>query len=221
MPFLPGGIPDPMALHPMEGHPRIVFLRPLVQAPNISIGEYTYYDDPEHPEEFERRNVLYGYGPERLEIGRYCALAEGVRFIMAGANHPMLGPSTFPFGIFGGVWADTTMDLVMGAPSRGSTVVGHDVWLGYRALVMPGVTIGHGAVVAAASVVVSDVPPYAIVGGSPARVLRMRYSDDEVAMLLRAAWWDWPVALVTEHARTIMAGAPTELEAVARENGLV
>src|SRR3954469_142339 len=158
MPFLPGGIPDPMALHPMEGHPRIVFLRPLVRAPNISIGDYTYYDDPEDPEEFERRNVLYAVGPERLEIGRYCALAEGVRFIMAGANHPMLGPSTFPFGIFGGDWAETTMDLVMSAPSRGDTVVGHDVWLGYRALVMPGVTIGNGTVIAAASAVVGDIP---------------------------------------------------------------
>src|SRR3954471_20307199 len=221
MPFLPGGIPDPMALHPMEGHPRIVFLRPLVQAPNISIGEYTYYDDPEHPEEFERRNVLYAVGPERLEIGRYCALAEGVRFIMAGANHAMTGPSTFPFGIFGGVWAETTMDLVMSAEPRRDTGVGSDVWLGYRALVMPGVTIGHGAVVAAGSVVVGDLPPYAIAGGNPARVLRMRFTEPEVEALLRAAWWDWPVGLVTEHARTIMAGTPSELEAVARENGLL
>src|SRR3954447_1301234 len=210
MPFLP----DPMALHPMEGYPRIVFLRPLVRAPNISIGDYTYYDDPEAPEEFERRNVLYAVGPERLEIGRYCALAEGVRFIMAGANHPMLGPSTFPFGIFGGAWAETTMDLVMSAPSRGDTVVGHDVWLGYWTLVMPGVTIGHGAVVAAGSVVVSDIPPYAIAGGNPARVLHMRYDEDDVARLLRAAWWDWPVELVTEHARTIMSGTPAELEAI-------
>ena len=100
------------------------------------------------------------------------------------------------------------MDLVMGAPSRGDTVVGNDVWLGYRALVLPGVTIGHGAVVAAASVVASDVPPYAIVGGNPARVIRPRYETDDVERLLRAAWWDWPVELVTEHARTIMSGTP-------------
>jgi virginiamycin A acetyltransferase len=213
--------PDPTTVHPVSGQKRVVYLRPLIRSPNVSVGEYTYYDDPEAPEEFEQRNVLYAYGPERLEIGRYCALAEGVRFLMAGGNHAMLGPSTFPFGIFGGVWGETTMDLVMGAPSRGDTVVGSDVWLGYRALVMPGVTIGHGAVVAAASVVVGDVPPYAIVGGNPAQVLRVRYSGDEVAALLRAAWWDWPVDLVTEHARTIMAGTPAELEAVARENGLL
>jgi virginiamycin A acetyltransferase len=108
------------------------------------------------------------------------------------------------------------MDLVMGAPSRGDTVVGHDVWLGYQAVVMPGVTIGSGAVVAAGSVVVADIPPYAIAGGNPATVLRMRYEPEDVDRLLRAAWWDWPVELVTEHARTIMAGTPAELEAIAR-----
>jgi virginiamycin A acetyltransferase len=133
---------------------------------------------------------------------------------MPGANHADLGPSTFPFGIFGPPW-DLTMDLVMGAPSRGDTVIGNDVWLGYQALVLPGVTIGHGAVVAAASVVASDVPPYAIVGGNPARVIRRRYEDDDVERLLRAAWWDWPVELVSEHARTIMSGTPAELEQIA------
>jgi virginiamycin A acetyltransferase len=210
------GAPDPTVLHPVTGQERVVFLRALVRDPKIEVGDYTYYDDPEDPLGFERDAVLYGYGPERLVIGRYCAIASGVRFIMAGANHADLGPSTFPFGIFGGEWAERTMDLVMGAPSRGDTVVGNDVWLGYRALVMPGVTIGHGAVVAAASVVTSDVPAYAIVGGNPARVIRMRYGEEDVERLLRAAWWDWPVELVTEHARTIMSGTPAELERISR-----
>jgi virginiamycin A acetyltransferase len=217
---LPPGVPDPMTVHPVDGQERVVFLRPLIQDPRFSVGDYTYYDDPVEPELFEQRNILYAYGPERLEIGRYCALAEGVRFIMPGANHAMLGPSTFPFGIFGGEWAGT-MDLVMGAESRGDTVVGSDVWLGYQALVMPGVSIGHGAVVAAGSVVVGDIPPYAIAGGNPARVLRVRYSESEVATLLRVAWWDWPVSLVTSSARAIMAGTVAELEVIARENGLV
>src|SRR5204863_2982008 len=132
-----------------------------------------------------------------------------------------LGPSTFPFGIFGAPWAERTMDLVMGAPSRGDTIVGHDVWIGYSALVLPGITIGHGAVIAAASVVAADVPPYAVVAGNPARVVRRRFDDDDVARLLRAAWWDWPIALVTEHARTIMAGTPGDLERVAAEHGLL
>jgi len=210
-------IPDPNQVHPLPTTDRVVFLKPIVTSEKIEVGDYTYYDDAAaDPTEFERNNVLYGYGPERLVIGRYCALAEGVRFVMAGANHAMLGPSTFPFGIFGGAWAETTMDLVMSAPSRGDTVVGNDVWLGYRTLVMPGVTVGDGAVVAAASVITSDIPPYAIAGGNPARVLRMRYEPDDVDRLLRAAWWNWPVELVTEHARTIMAGTPAELEAIAR-----
>ena len=135
---------------------------------------------------------------------------------MGGANHADLGPSTFPFGIFGADWADT-MDLVMSAPSRGDTVVGNDVWLGYGALVMPGVTIGDGAVVAAGSLVSADVPPYAIVAGNPARVVRSRFGEDDVAALLRAAWWDWPVELISEHARTIMSGEPAELERIAAD----
>ena len=208
-----------MVLHPVAGQDRVVFLRPLVTDPRIEVGEYSYYDDPDEPLEFERDAFLYAHGPERLIIGRYCAIASGVRFVMPGANHADLGPSTFPFGIFGEPWAERTMDLVMGAPSRGDTVVGNDVWLGYRALVLPGVTIGHGAIVAAASVVASDVPPYAIVAGNPARVIRRRYEDEDVERLLRAAWWDWPVELVTEHARTIMAGTPKELERISRSIG--
>ena len=215
------GAPDPARLHPLPGQERVVFLRPLVKNPKIEVGDYSYYDDPDDSLAFERDAVLYGYGPERLVIGRYCAIASGVRFLMAGGNHADLGPSTFPFGIFGAPWADLTMDLVMGAPSRGDTVVGHDVWIGYQALVMPGVTIGAGAVVAAARVVTADVPPYAIVAGNPARVVRRRFEDEDVARLLRAAWWHWPVDLVTEHARAIMAGTPAELERVAADNGLL
>jgi virginiamycin A acetyltransferase len=206
--------PDPMVLHPVANARRVVFLKPLVENPNVEVGDYTYYDHPDDPLAFEREAVLYAFGPERLIIGRYCAIAAGVRFLMPGANHADLGPSTFPFGIFGEPWAERTMDLVMGAPSRGDTVVGNDVWLGYQALVLPGVTIGHGAVVAAASVVAADVPPYAIVAGNPARVVRRRFGDEDVERLLRAAWWDWPVALVTEHARAIMAGTPAELERI-------
>ena len=212
------GAPDPKVLHPVAGQDRVVYLRPLVTDPRIEVGEYTYYDSFGDPREFEREAVLYAFGPERLVIGRFCAIASGVRFLMPGANHADLGPSTYPFGVFGPPW-DTTMDIVMSAPSRGDTVVGHDVWIGYAAMVMPGVTIGHGAVVAAGSVVASDVPAYAIAAGNPARVVRRRYEDDDVERLLRAAWWDWPIGLVTEHARSIMAGTPAELERLAAENG--
>jgi virginiamycin A acetyltransferase len=206
--------PDPGTLHPVAGQDRVVFLKPLVRSPKIQVGDFTYYDHPERATEFESDAVLYGFGPERLVIGRYCAIGAGVRFLMGGANHADLGPSTYPFGIFGGDWADT-MDLVMSAPSRGDTVVGNDVWLGYEALVLPGVTVGDGAVVAAASVVSADVPPYAIVAGNPARIVRRRYEDADVERLLTAAWWDWPVEAVTAHAREIMAGDPARLGEIA------
>lgn len=130
--------PDPMALHPVAGQQRVVFLKPLVSNPNIEVGDYSYYDDPDDPLAFERNAVLYAFGPERLIIGRYCAIASGVRFLLPGANHADRGPSTFPFGIFGPPWAERTMDLVTSAQSRGDTVIGNDVWIGYQALVLPG-----------------------------------------------------------------------------------
>jgi virginiamycin A acetyltransferase len=213
-------IPNPETLHPVAGHPRVVFLKPLIQSPNIVVGDYSYYDDPDDPTAFERNNVLYAFGPERLVIGRYCALAAEVRFLMAGANHPTAGVSTFPFAIFGGTWAERTVDLIYDLPSRGDTVVGNDVWIGYRAMVMPGVRIGDGAIVAAGTVVSKDVPPYGIVAGNPARLVRRRFDEADIDRLLRAAWWDWPVELVTEHARAIMVGTPAEIERVAREHGL-
>ncbi|MGA8114974.1 MAG: CatB-related O-acetyltransferase [Actinocatenispora sp.] len=209
---------DPTVLHPMPGQSRVVLLKPLVTSPLIEVGEFTYYDDPDDPTAFETRNVLYHYGPERLVIGRFCALAEGVRFVMNGANHRMDGPSTFPFPIMGGSWAGHA-DLITDLPGRGDTVVGNDVWFGYHALVMPGVRIGNGAVVAAGSVVVDDVPDYGIVGGNPARLIRRRHSDQDITRLLAVAWWDWPVADITRQIRTIMSGSVDELEAVASQRG--
>jgi virginiamycin A acetyltransferase len=199
-------------LHPMPSQPRVVLLKPLVTSPLIEVGEYTYYDDPDDPTAFETRNVLYHYGPEKLVIGRFCA--EGVRFLMNGANHRMDGPSTFPFPIMGPPWA-AHFDLITGLPARGDTVVGHDVWLGYQALVMAGVRIGNGAIVASGAVVVDDVPDYAIAGGNPARVIRHRYPEDDIARLTRIAWWDWPLDHVTRHVRTIMSGTVDDLEAAA------
>ncbi|GAB3658126.1 CatB-related O-acetyltransferase [Glycomyces tarimensis] len=213
---MPAAFPDPTVLHPLPEHHRVVLLRPLVTDPRLEIGEYTYYDDPGAPTEFETRNVLYAYGPERLVIGRYCALAARTRFIMPGANHPMMGVSTFPFTIFGGEWAERTLDIMQGMETRGDTVVGNDVWFGYESLIMPGVTIGDGAVVASGSVVTADVAPYTIVGGNPAKPIKRRFDDADIERLLRAAWWDWPVETVTEHVRTIMTGTPSEVEAIAQ-----
>lgn len=206
--------PDPAVLHPMPEQPRVVLLRPLVTSPLIEVGEFTYYDDPDDPTAFETRNVLYHYGPERLVIGRYCALGTGVRFIMNGANHRVDGPSTFPFPIMGGDWA-AHFDLLTDLPNRGDTVVGNDVWFGHGVTVMPGVRIGHGAVIATGSVVTTDVPDYAIAGGNPARLIRHRYSEEEITRLLAVSWWDWPTGHITQHVRTIMSGTVEDLEAAA------
>lgn len=213
-------IPDPATLHPVAGHDRVVFLKPLVIGTNVVAGDFTYYDDPDGAADFVERNVLYAYGPERLVIGKYCAIATGTRFLMAGADHPTMGVSTFPFTMFGGEWTERTLDIVTGMPSRGDTVVGNDVWFGYGATVMPGVRIGDGAVIAAGAVVTSDVPPYTIVGGNPARTIRQRFDDKGVEQLLRAAWWDWPVDVVTANARTIMAGSPQDIADIAAAEGL-
>ncbi|GLZ31249.1 acetyltransferase [Lentzea sp. NBRC 105346] len=210
-------IPDPKQLYPLPDHPRVVLLKTLVKNPQIQVGEYTYYDDPEHAEEFEHRNVLYNYGAENLIIGRYCAIAAETRFIMSGANHSTKGVSTFPFTIFGGEWAERTLDIALDIPSRGDTVVGNDVWIGYRAIIMPGVHIGDGAIIATGAVVTSDVPPYTVVGGNPAKVVKQRYSDEDIERLLRVKWWDWPVEKVTRHLRVLMAGTPEEIERVASE----
>jgi virginiamycin A acetyltransferase len=211
---IPGVAADPSVLHPMPEQPRVVLLKPLVTSPLIEVGEFSYYDDPEDATAFETRNVLYHYGPEKLVIGKFCALGEGVRFIMNGANHRMDGPSTFPFPIMGHSWAEH-FDLITGLPGRGDTVVGNDVWFGYGVTVMPGVRIGTGAIIASGSVVVDDVPDYGIVGGNPSTLIRRRYNDKDIARLLALAWWDWPLECITEHIRTIMSGDIDELEAAA------
>ncbi|MFC8531044.1 CatB-related O-acetyltransferase [Nocardia sp. NPDC057227] len=198
----------------MAGQPRVVLLKPLVTSALIEVGEYSYYDDPGDPTAFETANVLYHYGPEKLVIGRFCALATGVRFIMNGANHRMDGPSTFPFPTIGGGWAKH-IDLLMELPNRGDTVLGNDVWLGYGVTVMPGVRIGNGAIVAAGSVVTRDIPDYAVAGGNPARVLRMRYPDADIARLLDLAWWDWPIEHLTAQVRVLMSGSVDDLVAAA------
>ena len=177
---------DPGVLHPMPEQPRVVLLKPLVSSPLIEIGEFSYYDDPDDPTAFETRNVLYHYGPERLVIGKFCALGAGVRFIMNGANHRTDGPSTFPFPIMGGSWAEH-FDLITNLPERRDTVVSNDVWFGYRVTVMPGVRIGNGAIVASGSVVVGDVPTTA----SSAATLPGS-CDTATARRTSPASWRWP-----------------------------
>ena len=189
----------------MEGFPQVCFIRNTVRNPNIVIGDYTYYDDPDDSENFER-NVLYHFDfiGDKLIIGKFCALARGVKFIMNGANHKMSGVSTYPFQIFGNGW-EKVMPKPGDLPYKGDTIVGNDVWIGYEALVMPGVKIGNGAIVSSRSVVVSDVAPYSVVGGNPAKQIRSRFESDVVARLESLAWWDWPIDKITENLELIVS----------------
>jgi virginiamycin A acetyltransferase len=206
--------PDPRSPHPVAEHPRVTFLKPIVDRPNVSIGEFTYYDDPHEPERFLEKCVLHHYPflGDRLVIGRFCALATDVQFIMNGANHAMTGFSTFPFQIFGAGWEEGFDMATITAGLKGDTVVGNDVWIGQEATIMPGVTIGDGAIVAAKAVVAADVPAYAIVAGNPARVIRRRFADDVIDRLLSVAWWNWDGGKVGRNLRAIMGADIAALE---------
>ncbi|RDA65499.1 Vat family streptogramin A O-acetyltransferase [Hafnia paralvei] len=197
--------PDPLNKHPMEGFPQVCFIKNTVTNPNIIIGDFTYYDDPEDSENFER-NVLYHFPfiGDKLVIGKFCAIAKGVQFIMNGANHKLSGFSTFPFYIFGNGW-EKAMPQPEDLPFKGDTIIGNDVWIGYKALIMPGVKIGNGAIISSQSVVTTDVPAYTIVGGNPAKVIKKRFSDEVVCELEKLAWWDWPVEEITKHLTAIMS----------------
>jgi virginiamycin A acetyltransferase len=196
--------PDPNDQHPMVGFPQVCFIKTTVKNPNIVVGDYTYYDDPEDSEHFER-NVLYHFPfiGDRLVIGKFCALAKGVKFIMNGANHKISGFSTYPFQIFGEGW-EKVMPKPGDLPYKGDTIVQNDVWIGYDALIMPGVTIGHGAIVASRSVVVGNVPPYAIVGGNPAVIIKHRFSSATIDALVSLAWWDWPIEKISRNLTAIV-----------------
>lgn len=190
--------PAPSTLFPLPHHERLCFLKNAITRPNIEVGDYTYYDDFEDVRNFEK-NVRYHFEfiGDKLRIGKFCSIASGVEFIMNGGNHLTEAVSAYPFAIFGQGW-EHAMDGRQ-YPHRGDTVVGNDVWIGYKAVIMPGVTIGDGAIVAACSVVTRDVPPYTIVGGNPARELRRRFSDAEIETLLEMQWWNWPIERITEN----------------------
>jgi virginiamycin A acetyltransferase len=199
----------------MAGFPQVCFIKNTVSNPNILIGDYTYYDDPDDSENFER-NVLYHYPfiGDRLIIGKFCALARGVKFIMNGANHKLSGFSTYPFQIFGNGW-EKVMPQPGELPFKGDTIVGNDVWIGYDCLIMPGVKIGNGAIVSSRSVVVSDVPPYTVIGGNPAKPIKQRFSADLVSELEAIAWWDWPIEKISQHLAEIVCADIHALRACA------
>jgi virginiamycin A acetyltransferase len=191
--------PDPNNPFPMVGQKRVCYINNTIKNPNIIVGDYTYYDDPNGAENFEK-NVLYHYPfiGDKLIIGKFCALAEGATFIMNGANHKMSGFTTYPFGIFQSGW-EAAIPQTGDLPYKGDTVIGNDVWIGYKSVFMPGVHIGDGAIIAAKSVVTKDVPPYAVVGGNPAKIIKMRFDEEIINVLLQLKWWDWDKEKITKN----------------------
>ena len=184
--------PDPDTIFPNE-YKTSCFLKNVVTAPNIFVGDYTYYDDPVDPTAFERNNVLFNW-PEfgdRLIIGKFCSIASGVQFIMGSANHRISSISTYPFHVFGGVWAENTPPHLSQLPFKGDIVIGNDVWIGRKSAVMPGVKVGDGAIIAAYSVVTKDVEPYTLVGGNPAKPIKKRFDDELISLPLSLRWWDF------------------------------
>ncbi|MEA5447868.1 CatB-related O-acetyltransferase [Leptolyngbya sp. CCNP1308] len=192
---MPG--PHPTTRHPIPGVTRTAFLNTLVTNPNIVVGDYTYYDDFENPENFER-NVLYHFDfiGDKLIIGKFCSIASDVKFIMNGGNHRTDWFTNYPFPIFGQGW-----ESVMPSewPHKGDTVIGNDVWIGYGATLLPGVQVGDGAIIAAQSVVTKSVPPYAVVGGNPAQLIRYRFDEATIEALLDLQWWHWDIEKITRH----------------------
>ena len=193
--------PDPSVRYPIPGDTRTAFLKTVVSSDFIDVGDFTYYDDPDGPEQFEQRCVLQHLEllGDRLVIGRFCAIATGVRFFMSGANHPLDVFSGYPFDEMAEAWREGFDRDSMKRLARGDIRVGNDVWIGNGATILPGVQIGNGAVVGASAVVTKDVPAYGLVAGNPARLVRRRFETETIATLERIAWWDWPVDKITRN----------------------
>ncbi|HEY9863608.1 MAG TPA: CatB-related O-acetyltransferase [Candidatus Obscuribacterales bacterium] len=193
--------PSPQTRYPLPEQTRLVYLKTIIKNPNIIVGDYTYYDDFDNPENFER-NVLYHFDfiGDKLIIGKFCAIASDVKFIMNGGNHRTDWLTNYPFPVFGNGWESA---MPNSWPFKGNTVIGNDIWIGYGATIMPGINIGDGAIIGAQAVVTRDVPPYTIVGGNPAQEIRKRFEDSIIKELLNIRWWDWDIQKITRHLQAI------------------
>lgn len=219
-PLPPREFPSPDTLHPVilpDGthHKGTVFLRAAIDNPKIEVGEYTYASAHTPPTDwaFHLAPYLFPQSPERLTIGKFCQIADGVIFITSSANHRYDGFSSFPFAVF--------LDMDRNRPSMPDegpdTTIGHDVWIGQGATILPGANIGTGCIIGAKSVVTGTIAPYSIVAGNPARVVRRRFDEATIARLLEISWWDWPTDLIVTHEAAICGADISALESAARD----
>ena len=180
-----GKQPDPDVIHPIAGYDKEIYVKPAVRNPNIIVGEFTYIADSE----FEGHVTnFYPWSRDKLIIGKFSQIAAGVEFVMNDANHQMNTVTTFPFYTLEG-WEMNVPDPSE-MPFKGDTIIGNDVWIGQNAVILPGVQIGDGTIIGANSIVGSDVDPYTIVVGNPAKPLRKRFDDELIELLLHFKWWD-------------------------------
>ena len=182
-------------IYPRTGDKETIYLKNVTNNPNIQIGDYTIYNDFIHdPREFQKNNVLYHYpiNKDRLIIGKFCSIACGAKFLFNSANHKMASLSTYTFPLFFEEWGLKKENVAQAWDQKGDIMIGNDVWIGYEAVILSGVTIGDGAVIGCRAVVTKDIPPYTIVGGIPAKPIRKRFDEETIKELQKIKWWDWP-----------------------------
>lgn len=204
-----GQKPDPEKIYPRANDLSTVYLKNVITNSNIIVDDFTMYNDfSNDPKDFEKKNVLYHYpfvNKDKLIIGKFCSIACGAKFIFNSANHTLKSLSTYPFSIFGEEW-DDTMNVCEAWDNKGDVVIGNDVWIGFEAVIMSGVCIGDGAIIGTRALVTKDVPPYAIVGGIPAKTIRKRFEDSVIEDLLKIQWWNWSTEKISEKLTAIRSG---------------
>jgi virginiamycin A acetyltransferase len=196
-------------LYPRTNDKQTIYLKYAISNPNITVGEYTMYNDFENdPTLFEKNNVLYHYpiNKDKLVIGKFCSIACGAKFLFTSANHTMKSLSTYPFPLFFEEWGLDKKDVTKSWDNKGDIIIGNDVWIGYEAVILSGVTIGDGAIIGTRALVTKDVPPYTIVGGMPAKIIRKRFEEETINLLLEKKWWNWSREKIAKNIKNIQNG---------------
>lgn len=201
-------------IYPRPHDKQIVYLKNVIKNPKIIVGDYTIYNDfVNDPQDFEKNNVLYQYpvNGDKLIIGKFCSIACGAKFLFTSGNHSLKSLSNYTFPIFFDEWDLDSKNITSAWDNKGDTVIGNDVWIGYDAIIMPGVKIGDGAIIGTRAVVTKDIPPYTIVGGVPAKPIRKRFDDKTIEKLLSIKWWNWDKEKIKQNIQSIQSGNINDL----------